>query len=66
LSTLEMECAEQGLDWEDVLEQQARERSRRQKLGLPEPGATASTAPPPEPDDDEAPAGQNSQEPADA
>jgi lambda family phage portal protein len=36
-STLEMECAEQGLDWEEVLEQQAVEHARCQELGLPSP-----------------------------
>lgn len=34
LSTLEAECAEQGLDWEEVLEQRAVEKSRMQSLGL--------------------------------
>jgi len=34
VSTLERECAEQGLDWEDVLEQRARERKRMAELGL--------------------------------
>jgi capsid protein len=33
-STLERECAEQGLDWEEVLEQRARERNRALELGL--------------------------------
>lgn len=32
LSTLEAECAEQGLDWEEVLEQRARELLRQQEL----------------------------------
>ncbi len=35
VSTLEMECAEQGLDWEEVLMQQARELQVRRDLGLP-------------------------------
>ena len=35
LSTLEDECAIQGLDWEEVLEQRAREQTRIQELGLP-------------------------------
>lgn len=39
ISTLEDECAEQGTDWEEVLEQQAEERETRLELGLPEPGA---------------------------
>ncbi len=34
ISTLENECAEQGLDWEEVLEQRAREQMRMQELGL--------------------------------
>jgi lambda family phage portal protein len=37
LSTLEAECAEQGLDWEEVLQQQAREMALRKELGLPMP-----------------------------
>ncbi len=37
LSTLEQECAEQGLDWEEVVEQRAIERSRFKTLGLPYP-----------------------------
>lgn len=39
-STLEDECDDQGRDWEEVLEQQARERAKREELGLPEPGGT--------------------------
>jgi lambda family phage portal protein len=40
ISTLEDECAEQGLDWEEVLEQRAREQKRIAKLGItPEPPA---------------------------
>jgi capsid protein len=34
VSTLESECADQGLDWEDVLEQRKRERDRMEELGL--------------------------------
>lgn len=34
-STLERENAEQGLDWEMTLEQKARERAERERLGLP-------------------------------
>ena len=37
LSTLQQECAEQGLDWEEVLEQRAAERARMKELGLPDP-----------------------------
>lgn len=47
-STQEMECAEQGLDWEEVLAQVAAERDRMKELGLPMPawiaGIPASTA----------------------
>ncbi|MGC4052928.1 MAG: hypothetical protein QM757_26675 [Paludibaculum sp.] len=35
LSTLEDECAEQGKDWEEVLEQRAVEHARMKQLGLP-------------------------------
>jgi len=34
LSTLEQECAEQGLDWEEVLEQKAHEENRAEGLGI--------------------------------
>lgn len=34
LSTLEEECAAQGLDWEEVLAQRAREKARLDELGL--------------------------------
>lgn len=37
LSTLEDECAEQGKDWEDVIEQRARERQAWAEHGLPDP-----------------------------
>lgn len=33
-TTLAEECAKQGLDWEDVLEQRAKERKRMKELGL--------------------------------
>ena len=46
LSTLEAECAEQGLDWEDVLHQQARERQLRAELGIPDPNAAIFNAAP--------------------
>ncbi len=35
ISTLEDECAIQGLDWEDVLEQRARERAKALELNTP-------------------------------
>lgn len=34
--TLEQMCAELGTDWEDTLEQRAREMEKRKELGLPE------------------------------
>lgn len=34
LATLEDECAAQGLDWEEVLEQRAREQAKIKELGL--------------------------------
>lgn len=36
ISTLEDECAEQGKDWEDVLEQIAVEQARKKALNIPE------------------------------
>lgn len=72
LTTLEMECAEQGQDWEEVLEQQAVEIARCKELGLPNPyaqaaperpaGAYPSDEPKPGSEADDAPAG--SQDPA--
>jgi lambda family phage portal protein len=44
LSTLEDECAQQGLDWEEVLEQRAREKSRMEELGLSDLGTGALKA----------------------
>ncbi|UMY19125.1 phage portal protein [Methylobacterium organophilum] len=48
-STLEKECAEQGADWQEVLQQRARERKFAASLGLPDihvkaPGAAAETS----------------------
>jgi len=37
LSTLEIECAEQGLDWNEVLEQRAIEQARMKELNLEPP-----------------------------
>ncbi|WP_288935536.1 phage portal protein [uncultured Sphingomonas sp.] len=37
LSTMEEECAKQGMDWEENLEQRAIEFNRMQSLGLPRP-----------------------------
>jgi lambda family phage portal protein len=36
-STLDQECAEQGLDWREVLQQRAREKREFERLGLPLP-----------------------------
>ncbi|MBK1719219.1 phage portal protein [Thiocystis violacea] len=58
VSTLEQECAEQGLDWEDVAEQRAFERQRLDELGLAPTdtlavAALAAATATPEPDQDE-------------
>lgn len=45
LSTLEQECAEQGLDWEDVLEQRAMEIEKLKELGFTVVAAPRSTQP---------------------
>jgi lambda family phage portal protein len=45
LSTLEEECAQQGLDWEEVLEQRSAERARLAELNLPLPEVIASRQP---------------------
>ncbi|WP_052340948.1 phage portal protein [Salinarimonas rosea] len=37
-STLERECARLGLDWQEVLEEQAAERELCEELGIPYPG----------------------------
>ena len=42
LSTLEEECASQGLDWEEVLEQRAREQAKMKELGLSTPAMAAT------------------------
>lgn len=47
ISTLEAECAElQGSDWEEVLEQRAREIAKMKELGIPLPMAFDSTGQP--------------------
>ena len=51
ISTLEEECAEQGLDWEEVLEQRAREEQRMKELGLER--AAARPGKQPQQDDEE-------------
>lgn len=55
ISTLEDECAEQGQDWEELLEQRARELSRAEQLGvsLPWMQGKTTTKPPPEKDERE-------------
>jgi lambda family phage portal protein len=49
ISTLEMECAEQGLDWNEVIEQRALEIARLTELNLtpPAPAAASTGAPNP-------------------
>lgn len=44
LSTLEDECAEQGRDWEEVLEQRASELARMHELGIPSDASVAPIA----------------------
>lgn len=56
VSTLERECAEQGEDWEETLEQRAREETYAKSLGLPgaapPPQNGAHTPAPVDPEDD--------------
>ncbi len=42
-STLADECAAHGKDWEEVLEQRAREEAKRKELGLPESDPKVAT-----------------------
>jgi lambda family phage portal protein len=56
VSTMERECAERGDDWEEVLEQQAREKRKRERLGLPDPSAVAMGQPQVQPTPQEDPA----------
>jgi lambda family phage portal protein len=53
ISTLEDECADQGKDWQEVLQQRAREIAAMDKLGLKRP-AWADHAPPKDAGPDEA------------
>ena len=55
LSTLEDECASQGLDWEEVLEQLAREKSKILELGLSinDVNSILNTTPPEQENDNE-------------
>jgi len=65
VSTLEHEAAEQGLDWQEVLQQRAWENEFAKKLGLPPVHGLPpdpATYPPP-PDDEEQPA-RKKKEPA--
>lgn len=45
LSTLEHECGERGLDWNEVAEQRAAERARLADLGLPDHAAIRAANP---------------------
>lgn len=56
VSSLEDECAEQGKDWEEVLEQIAEENARLAELGLTRSQVQKAIAPA-QPDDTGAPAG---------
>jgi capsid protein len=55
VSTLEQECAEQGLDYEEVLDQRALEKQMMEARGLTqgEVGASSSTAQPSAPNDED-------------
>jgi len=55
ISTLEDECAEQGKDWREVLEQQAVEKDERKRLGLTPPAPLQVRGDPnaPGPDDED-------------
>ena len=55
LSTLEAECAEQGLDWEEVIEQRAIEQAALLAAALPRPVWADMPAPKPDPADDRRP-----------
>jgi len=54
LSTLEKECAEQGEDYEEILDQQAIEQAMRQERGLPPLGAVLQIQQQQQPDDGKA------------
>jgi lambda family phage portal protein len=59
ITTLEDECAEQGVDWEEQLEQRAREQARAEKLDVSLPWLTGTPTHPDQYDtqDPDAPAG---------
>lgn len=46
VSTLQIEAAEQGAEWDELLEQQAAEQALRHELGLAEPDYEQAVAPP--------------------
>jgi lambda family phage portal protein len=52
-TSLARECARDGLDWEELMEQRAREFKRAQELGLPIPVPTPAGGPPEEVDDED-------------
>jgi lambda family phage portal protein len=56
ISTLEDECAEQGKDWREALEQRAAERAEMERLGLPDLSATRAANPVQSPAEQGAPA----------
>ena len=60
-TTLQIECAAAGLDWRDVLEQQAAEAKERKRLGIEPKPATPSTPPKPDPKDKAAVGGEEDQ-----
>lgn len=53
ISTLEMECAEQGYDWQEILDQRAIERRRLKELDLLPVAAPPEPQPAPEPEERE-------------
>ncbi|MEQ1530475.1 MAG: phage portal protein [Methylococcales bacterium] len=57
VSTLEQECAEQGQDWIEVLEQRARERAKMEELGLLQPYELVAATPYVDQTDPNAPVG---------
>lgn len=63
LSTLEDECAEQGRDWREVMEQLAREQAERVRLGLPDHSAVRAGSPPKSAPDDNAGANEDTAPP---
>ena len=64
LSTLEKECAEQGEDYEEILDQQAIEAAMRRERGLPDPNAALVAKAGPAPQDPEDPEDPEDADPA--